>query len=123
MPVGRIEKSEVLNLTPPAARVGGDNDVVEQPELEVVFNFPLINEQNIKTAVIIPDGGTVILGGLADLSRSLGKATTPLLGDIPILKIFFSTKGSRVLRDSLVVLLKADITVVPSREKRFLEEG
>jgi type II secretory pathway component GspD/PulD (secretin) len=45
------------------------------------------------------------------------------LGDIPLLKFFFSTKGNTTSRSSLVILLRADITVVPDAERRFLEEN
>ena len=111
-----------LDLTPPAARASGDGEPVEQPKLIVEFNFPVINIQHIRTTVMIPDGGTVILGGLSQLQRADGTASTPLLGDIPIIKFFFMRKGTSADRSSLIVLIKADITVVPEQEKRFLEE-
>ena len=111
-----------IDLTPPAPRSSGTGQPVEQPKLIVEFNFPVINVQHIKTTVMIPDGGTVILGGLSQLQRADGTASTPLLGDIPIIKFFFTRRGTSADRSGLIVLIKADITVVPEQEKRFLEE-
>jgi len=115
-------KHVTLDLTPPAP-TSTTTTTVPQPKLLVEFDFPVIDMDNIMTTVVIPDGGTVILGGLSNLQRIEGGATTPFLGDIPLLKFFFSTKGSTVSRSSLVILIRADITVVPEAEERFLEEN
>ena len=116
-------KRQTLDLTPPAPTQSATTLTPVQPTFLVEFEFPVIDMQNIATTVIIPNGGTVILGGLSQMQRIEGGATTPLLGDIPLLKFFFSTEGSTVTRTSLVILIRAEITVVPEQERRFLEES
>lgn len=56
---------------------------------------PGIDTQRMKTEVLVPDGGTTVVGGvLTDLEVNT-KSKTPGLGDIPILKYLFRTKSTQ----------------------------
>jgi len=117
------DKKKTIILAPPGTYTDPGGRVHSYGAISAEFDFPIIDTENVKTTVIIPDGGTVILGGLSTMQRFQGGASVPLLGDVPILKFFFSRKGSSSARTSLVVLIRADITVVSDEERRFLEEG
>jgi general secretion pathway protein D len=117
------DKKKTIIVAPPGSYTTTYGWLVGYGAISAEFDFPTIDTENVKTTVIIPDGGTVILGGLSTMQRLQGGASVPLLGDVPILKFFFSRKGSSSARSSLVVLIHADITVVSDEERRFLEEG
>jgi len=56
---------------------------------------PDTSGSNINTTVTVPDGSTIILGGLLKLNQSKGGTKVPLLGDIPLIGgLFRSTSNS-----------------------------
>ena len=52
---------------------------------------PSINTQQAQTQVLVPDGGTVVFGGVTVTSRSKSASYVPLLGNIPILGNLFKS--------------------------------
>jgi type II secretory pathway component GspD/PulD (secretin) len=85
----------------------------------VNIELPTLALTKIRTTVICPDGGTVILGGLKNMVHYELETTVPLLGSIPIIKNLFRKKGNMNLRRNLVVLLKADITILREKEEQL----
>lgn len=83
------------------------------------IELPTISLTKIRTTVIVPDGGTVILGGLKNMINYELETTVPLLGHIPIIKNLFRKKGRMNLRRNLVILLKADITILREKEEQL----
>lgn len=70
---------------------------------------PDTTESNVETTVTVPDGSTIILGGLLKLNQGKGGSKVPLLGDIPLLGgLFRSTSNSNIQRN-LYVFVKAEI--------------
>jgi general secretion pathway protein D len=64
-----------------------------------------INKREIKTTVIVDDGGTIVLGGLIDEDVQESISKVPLLGDIPILgHLFKSTTVSKRKRNLMVFI-------------------
>ena len=55
---------------------------------------PSINTQQATTSVLVPDGGTVVFGGITVTSRSKSATYIPLLGNIPVLGHLFKTSNS-----------------------------
>jgi len=64
---------------------------------------------NIKTTVVVPDGKTIILGGLSRESDSLSIAKLPILGDIPLVGLAFRSSVKSKKRSVLYVFIKAHI--------------
>ena len=65
--------------------------------------------KQVQTTVMIPDGGTILMGGLmdrVDLSHNVG---VPFLSKIPILNNFFRKKSKSVEKRNLILLLKGKI--------------
>jgi len=54
---------------------------------------PSINTQEATTQVLVPDGGTVVFGGVNVTGRSKSATYVPLLGSIPILGHLFKTSN------------------------------
>lgn len=64
-----------------------------------------INKREIKTSVIVDDGGTIVLGGLIDEDVQESVSKVPLLGDIPIIgNLFKSTSTSKTKRNLMIFL-------------------
>jgi len=55
---------------------------------------PSINTQQATTEVLVPDGGTVVFGGITVTSRSKSATYIPLLGNIPVLGHLFKTSNT-----------------------------
>ncbi|MFC3094102.1 type II secretion system secretin GspD [Alteromonas sediminis] len=68
-----------------------------------------INKREIKTTVIVDDGGTIVLGGLIDEDVQESVSKVPLLGDIPILGNLFKTTTSSKRKRNLMVFLRPKI--------------
>ena len=54
---------------------------------------PSINTQQATTSVLVPDGGTVVFGGITVTSRSKSATYVPWLGTIPIIGNLFKTSN------------------------------
>ena len=63
------------------------------------------NKREVKTSVLVPDGGLVVLGGLIkdDIQQSSQKV--PLLGDIPILGHAFKSERTQKTKNNLMVFI------------------
>jgi general secretion pathway protein D len=66
--------------------------------------------------VTVPDGGTVLIGGLKNFQEHEDEEGVPILIDIPVFKNLFRRQGFTNLKRSLVVLLKVNITVIRDEE-------
>lgn len=68
-----------------------------------------INKREIKTTVIVDDGGTIVLGGLIDEDVQESISKVPLLGDIPIIGHLFKTTSTSKRKRNLMVFLRPTI--------------
>jgi general secretion pathway protein D len=63
----------------------------------------------VDTTVTVPDGSTIILGGLLKLNQSKGGTKVPILGDIPLLGVLFRSTSNSDLQRHMYVFVKAEI--------------
>ncbi len=80
---------------------------IELPELEI---------QRIRTSIPMPDGATVMLGGLKISDSKDYRSGVPIVNKVPLISALFERKGKYVARKKLMVLLRADI-VIPSESE------
>jgi type IV pilus assembly protein PilQ len=64
-----------------------------------------INVKEIKTQVLVDNGGTVVIGGIFEQTESDSTAKVPLLGDIPVLGHLFKTNTRDAQRTELLIFL------------------
>jgi general secretion pathway protein D len=69
----------------------------------------IINKREIKTSVIVDDGGTIVLGGLIDDAVQESVSKVPLLGDIPFLGHLFKSTSTSVSKRNLMVFIRPTI--------------
>lgn len=67
------------------------------------------NTRSIKTAVIVNDGQTMVLGGLIDDNVAETTQKVPLLGDIPLLGWLFKYKSTTNKKQNLMVFMRPTI--------------
>jgi general secretion pathway protein D len=72
---------------------------------------------SVNSSVTIPDGYTVIIGGLEDRTQSETVSQVPIVGDIPILGELFKSRGRSSSRNRLYVFVRASIERSASFEK------
>jgi type IV pilus assembly protein PilQ len=64
-----------------------------------------INVKEVKTQVLVENGGTVVIGGIYEQQASDTVTKVPFLGDVPVLGHLFKTKTSESQRTELLVFL------------------
>jgi general secretion pathway protein D len=70
---------------------------------------PDATSSNIDTTVTVPDGKTIILGGMLKLNQSKGGNKVPLLGDIPLVGGLFRSTSDSADDSKLYIFVKANI--------------
>jgi len=67
--------------------------------------YPIISTRKFDTRVIVPNGDSLILGGLAYTSSSLNESSIPILGKIPLLGRLFRYKSDSKEQNNLVIII------------------
>jgi type II secretory pathway component GspD/PulD (secretin) len=75
----------------------------------VTIQLPELKIQRVRTTVTMPDGGTLLLGGLKFLEERRLESSVPWLDKIPIVAFAISRKGTFEERRNLLVLIRARI--------------
>jgi general secretion pathway protein D len=76
---------------------------------------PVVNSRLADTVVVVPDGQTVIIGGLMQNQVSESESKVPLLGDIPWLGNAFKRKQKSNLKTELMIFLTPIIIPAPGQ--------
>ena len=76
--------------------------------------IPDEDTQEITTNVIVPDGMTVVLGGLFREDVTSGRQQVPLMGDIPIIGAAFRGQNDSTTRTEIIFLLTPRIVSDPA---------
>ena len=80
---------------------------VELPEQEV---------HKFRTAVMVPDGGTVLICGLSRAEKKHIQTRIPLLHRIPILGFFFRAEARGEFRSQIMILITVRIIIADEKE-------
>jgi len=84
------------------AASGGETDSTEAKPPDTVSS-------DITTIVTVPDGSTIILGGMTKLDQTKGGSKVPLLGDLPLIGALFRNAGNKGRQEKLYIFVKAEI--------------
>ncbi len=80
--------------------------------LPVTLQLPNITVTNFSTTAKVPDGGTVLLGGLRQVLTKERRAEVPIFARLPIISFLFKQEGTADENRSLMVMVNARITDV-----------
>lgn len=70
---------------------------------------PTIDTTTAETEVLLADGETIVIGGLVSESMIEDAKKVPLLGDLPVLGVFFRSTLNQKIRKELLVFITARI--------------
>jgi type II secretory pathway component GspD/PulD (secretin) len=85
----------------------------------VTIQIPELKVQRAATTVRVPDGGTVLLGGLKNINLADLKATVPWISSVPFASFFLGRRASAKEMDNLMVIVTATITDLREQEDRL----
>ena len=98
-----------------ATTLGSQNTVtIQLPELDI---------QRVRTTVPMPDGGTVMLGGLKVSEKQDLRSGVPILNQIPVVRFLFERKGNYISNRKLLILIKANIVIPQEHEPTPTQMG
>ncbi len=78
--------------------------------LPVILQLPTMTVRSFATSASVPDGGSVLIGGLREVLSRERRAEVPLLSKIPLISFLFKQEGVSDENTSLSVLVTATIT-------------
>ena len=70
---------------------------------------PTINTKNVKTQVLVENGGTVVIGGIFELTENDSESRVPVLGDIPGLGNLFKKRERSTSKQEMLVFITPKI--------------
>lgn len=82
------------------------------------IELPLIHMQKLKTTVVIPDNGTLLIGGLTAYMDYHGESGIPVWKNIPILGQLGAEEVRGKGRKQLLVILRCRIIIPTDEEKK-----
>ncbi|MHC4817247.1 MAG: type II secretion system protein GspD, partial [Planctomycetota bacterium] len=85
----------------------------------VTIQLPQLDIRQAESTVRIPDGGSILMGGLKTISIEDKKSTTPVLGNIPILGFLFKRQGKSDEAEHLMIVVTATITDLQEEAERL----
>jgi len=109
-----------LNVTPqitPDGNVVLDVDVNNDSVGATVPGGVSINTKHVKTQVMVENGGTVVLGGIYQMTQQNDTSKVPFLGDVPVLGYLFRTTADTNSKSELLVFITPKIVTdhMPAR--------
>ncbi len=100
---------------------GNGNTTVGQPVIfQMFFQQPTFTQISVDTTVNVPDGGTVLLGGLKTMSEGRNEFGPPILSKIPYLSRLFKNVAYGRDGQSLMIMVTPRIIINEEEEQIFL---
>jgi type IV pilus assembly protein PilQ len=101
-----------LEVTPqitPEGNVILDLEVNKDSRGSLTAAGPAINTKQVKTQVLVENGGTVVIGGIFTQDERNDVSKVPLLGDLPVLGYLFQTRTKSITKTELLVFITPKI--------------
>ena len=98
-------KLEVTPQITPEGGVNMDVDITNDSIGQNTIAGPAINTKHIQTNVLVENGGTVVIGGIFQMSDNNNVSKVPLLGDIPIIGNLFKTRRRESSKQEMLVFI------------------
>jgi len=114
-----ITVDALTTLTFPAAAVGGGGLGGQATALNTTIQLPQVTTTTINTTVTVPDGGTVLLGGVKRLREQRLEYGVPVLAKTPLVNRLFRNIGIGRRTDSLMLMVTPRIIILEEEEARL----
>jgi general secretion pathway protein D len=115
-PIVEADGSITLNLQPEVTQFekfvnyGGESVIVSNYTTESIpsgFYQPVFNVRKVSTQVNIPNGGTVLMGGLTRSESVKVHDKVPVLGSLPFIGKAFRHEGTSTQKKNLIIFVTA----------------
>jgi len=107
----------------PDADLVYETTVVSQGAVSILsYLYPGRRTTRVETTVSVPDGGTLLLGGLKQAGEIEREAGVPVLSKLPVVRRFFSNKSITKDNFTLLVLIKPKILIREELEPGYLTD-
>ena len=83
------------------------------------MQLPQFAFQTVTTTVSVPDGGTVLLGGIKRLSEGRNESGVPILSKIPYINRLFKNVGIGRTTSSLMMMVTPRIIIQEEEERKL----
>ncbi len=84
---------------------------------QAFIQLPQLSSQRVQTTVMVPDGGTLLIGGQKLATETEVEAGVPILSKIPILKRLYSSRTMGKDEQTLLILIKPQILIQTEQEE------
>jgi type IV pilus assembly protein PilQ len=98
-------KLEVTPQITPEGNIILDLDINKDSRGETTQAGIAINTKHIRTQVLVENGGTVVIGGIFELTETNDESKVPLLGDIPAVGNLFKTRTRTSNKQEMLVFI------------------
>ena len=78
-------------------------------EPSTTYPVPEFDYRKMDSQVMIPNGNTLVMGGLVSDNPTASYTKVPVLGDIPGLKWAFSSQSKSMTKDNLIIFMTPTI--------------
>jgi len=96
-----ISEGDLLRLEVMLSRSDFTGTPVDKP--------PNQTSSNVTTVVTVPDGSTIILGGMLKLNQNKGGSKVPILGDLPLVGGVFRSIDNSDIQSMLYIFVRAEV--------------
>jgi len=97
--------------------VGGGGLGGGAANIQSTLQLPIVSNTFVNTTVTVPDGGTVLLGGVKRLTEQRLEFGTPILSKIPTINRLFRNIGIGRTTDSLMLMVTPRIIILEEEEE------
>ena len=111
--------SDVQTFTFGSGAVGGGGLGGGAANLQSTIQLPIVSNTFVITTVTVPDGGTVLMGGIKRLTEQRLEFGTPVLSKIPTINRLFRNVGIGRTSDSLMLMVTPRIIILEEEEERL----
>jgi len=98
-------KLEVTPQITPEGNIILTLDVTKDTVGQNTSNGFAINTKHIQTEVLVENGGTVVIGGIFELTETTDESRVPFLGEIPVLGALFRTRSNVSNKTEMLVFI------------------
>jgi type II secretory pathway component GspD/PulD (secretin) len=107
-----------IQIPVPQIFAGGAAGPGQAGLFQIFLQQPKFSTIQVQTTVSVPDGGTVLLGGLKTLSEGRSEFGPPILSKIPYLNRLFKNVGYGKEAQSLMIMVTPRIIINEEEELR-----
>ncbi len=102
-----------------SAAVGGGGLGGQATGIQTQIQLPVFSLTQVSTTVTVPDGGTVLMGGVKRLREERREFGVPILAKTPLINRLFRNIGIGRTTDSLMLMVTPRIIILEEEEERL----